>query len=201
MDARYPAAMADGKLAILSSLRFGHRVAEEEVDDLASYFVETNQWKKLLDGEVDIVFGRKGSGKSAMYATLLQRDDDLFTQGIVLVSAENPRGTPAFKDLASDPPTSEVEFVSLWKLYTLSLIGSVLVDYGISDGPAKTVRAALISEGLLPPKEAPLRTRLRSVIDWVRRAISLEGAIALDPATILPSGVGGKIMHGRALGC
>jgi ABC-type lipoprotein export system ATPase subunit len=32
------------------------------------YFVETDQWKRLLRGEVDIVYGPKGSGKSALLA-------------------------------------------------------------------------------------------------------------------------------------
>lgn len=41
---------------------FGSRVAEEEVESLHEYFVETEQWRRLLAGEVDIVFGSKGAG-------------------------------------------------------------------------------------------------------------------------------------------
>jgi len=104
-------------------------VAADEVDDLASYFVETEQWRKVLADEVDIIFGAKESGKSAIYSTLLQREEKLFDRGEFLISAENPRGTPAFKDLAPDPPTGELEFVTPWKLYILSLVGSALVDW------------------------------------------------------------------------
>ena len=44
---------------LLSKAKFGSRIAEDEVDDLESYFVETEQWRKILSGEVDIVFGSK----------------------------------------------------------------------------------------------------------------------------------------------
>jgi hypothetical protein len=107
------------KRDLLEHLTIGRRVAEEESDELASYFVETNQWRKMLAGDVDIVFGPKGSGKSAIYATLLDRSRQLLDKQVVLVSAENPRGAPAFRDLVANPPTSEAEFVSLWKLFAL----------------------------------------------------------------------------------
>jgi hypothetical protein len=190
------AAVSEAKQGILTKLTFGKRVAEEEVDALASYFVETDQWRRLLSGEVDVVFGPKGAGKSAMYSTLLQRDGDLFNEGVILVSAENPRGTPAFKDLVADPPTSESEFASLWKLYALSLIASVLIDYGLDDSQSRDVKTALAAEGLLPVGKAPLRARVRSILDWVRRALSIEAQASVDPATGVPT-VAAKISIGE----
>ena len=89
------------KKEALERTSFGKRIAEEEVDDLASYFVETDQWRRIFAGEVDIVFGDKGAGKSAIYSLLVSRAEDLFDRGIVLVPAEKPRGTPAFKDLVT----------------------------------------------------------------------------------------------------
>jgi hypothetical protein len=53
------------KHGVLKTLTFGKRIAEEELDALGSYFVETDHWRKLIAGEVDIVYGAKGSGKSA----------------------------------------------------------------------------------------------------------------------------------------
>jgi hypothetical protein len=50
---------------LLKKMSFGVEVAEEEVNELASYFVETNQWSQMANGEIDIVRGEKGSGKSA----------------------------------------------------------------------------------------------------------------------------------------
>jgi hypothetical protein len=53
---------------------------------------------------------------------LTTRVDDFFDRGILLVAAENPRGATVFKDLVADPPTSEQEFIVLWKLYILGII-------------------------------------------------------------------------------
>lgn len=47
------------KHEILSKTTFGHRVAEDETDALVSYFVETDHWKRIYKGEVDIVYGLK----------------------------------------------------------------------------------------------------------------------------------------------
>ena len=62
---------------ILSKASFGNRIAEEEIDHLQSYFVETEQWRKVLSGDVDIVFGAKGSGKSALYSLLVAQKEQL----------------------------------------------------------------------------------------------------------------------------
>src|SRR5207237_881456 len=61
--------------AVLRTLNFGQRIAEDERDYLARYFVETDQWRRMYSGEVDIVYGAKGSGKSALYFLLLDRSD------------------------------------------------------------------------------------------------------------------------------
>jgi hypothetical protein len=50
------------KRTLLSNSTFGNRVAEFEGEALSSYFVETEQWRKVLAGEVDIIYGPKGSG-------------------------------------------------------------------------------------------------------------------------------------------
>ena len=95
------------KAEILRQLSIGSRVAEDEVEQLSRYFVETDQWRRILAGEVDIVFGPKGAGKSAIYTSLVIREDDLFDRRILVVAGENPRGTPAFTDIVAEPPTSD----------------------------------------------------------------------------------------------
>jgi hypothetical protein len=184
---------------VLQDLSVGRRVAEEEADELASYFVETDQFRRILLGGVDIVFGPKGAGKSAIYASLLARIDDLFDQGVTLVAGELPRGAPAFSDIVADPPTSEPEFVAMWKFYILSLINEVLLDYDVSSEEARLVRSELEAAGLAKPASG-LRGLVRRVRDYVQRLLkaeSLEGGLKIDPATGTPVGVSGKIVLGE----
>lgn len=183
------------KLEVLKELTFGARVAEEETDALTTYFVETDLWQKLYSGEVDIVYGPKGCGKSALYALLLARDTQLFDRDILLAPAENPRGAPAFKGLVADPPATEPEFIGLWKLYVACLLTDVFTEYGVKNGPASIVRKALEQERLIQrPKN--LAGLLRGVADYVRQAIrrsSIEGGVEVDPNTGLLKGFTGKI--------
>lgn len=182
---------AASKRALLEEASFGHRIAEDETAELARYFVETDQWRRLYSGERDIVYGPKGSGKSALYSLLVQKADDLFDRDILVVTAENPSGTPAFRDVIAEPPTSESAFVALWKLYFLSLIAGKLSEWGVQTDEAKSVYRALDDAGLLQVKGS-LQARLKAVLSYVRR-ITLEPTVALDPGTGAVTGVGGKI--------
>ena len=98
------------KIDVLRELTFGNQVAEEEKDTLGDYFVQTNPWKKIYQGDVDIVYGPKGSGKSAIYVLIQEHEKELVRKRIILVPAENLRGDPAFSALLTQPPTGEREF-------------------------------------------------------------------------------------------
>jgi hypothetical protein len=178
--------MSKRKEALISA-SFGSRVAEDENEGLKSYFVETEQWRKIFNGEVDVVFGAKGAGKSALYSLLVAQKDVLrLGRRIVFIAAENPRGTPAFRDLAADPPASEEEFRNLWKLYFLALLANYFrlnadVNH-INDDRANRVIEALTANGLLAPN-ATLICRLKSVLDYLRKHLpTIEGAVK-DPNT------------------
>jgi hypothetical protein len=182
------------KRDLLKALTFGERIAEEEVEALASYFVETELWRRIFAGEVDVVYGPKGSGKSAIYSLLLRRAQELRDHGIYVISAENPRGAPVFKDLVADPPTNENEFRGLWKLYFLALVVQNLLERGENGRLTPVVER--LQEANLIAKGVTLRGTLRSALDYVRslgRAESVEGGIKLDPTTGYPVGVTGRI--------
>jgi Fe-S cluster assembly ATPase SufC len=87
------------RIDLLKKLSFGVQVAEDEVNEIASYFVETNQWARVAKGEIDIIRGEKGAGKSAIYSLLMTKTGTFFDQGILLVAAENPRGGTVFQGL------------------------------------------------------------------------------------------------------
>lgn len=184
------------KYSILRSIGFGERVAEEETDVLSTYFVETDQWQRLYRGDIDVVYGPKGSGKSALYSLLLSKTTEFFDRNILLIAGENPRGATAFRDLATDPPASEREFVGLWKLYIASLLYDLLADYGIQNNSTKQLRDALAREGLIKGT-LTLAGLLRTVGGYVRRAFrpqALEGRVDLDPITQVVKGFSGKII-------
>lgn len=98
---------------LLKRLDFGKQIAEEEGDDLARYFVETDQWRQLHEGQVDIIYGPKGAGKSALYSLLVSWAANFRDRGILLATAEKLRGTPVFRHLAEEAPIGENEFVGL----------------------------------------------------------------------------------------
>lgn len=184
------------KHAVLQSVSFGQRVAEDETKQLASYFVETDHWNRLFRGEIDIVYGPKGSGKSALYALLNTNSGALFDRSILLVAAENPQGAPAFRNLLVDPPASEREFVGMWKLYFATLLQGVLAEYGISNPSAKQLEHALQREGLIKGTLS-LAGILSSIAGYVRSALrpqAIEGGVEIDPVSQLPKGFSGKII-------
>lgn len=184
------------KHAILRSITFGHRIAEEETDVLSTYFVETDYWERLYRGDIDVVYGPKGSGKSALYSLLLSKSSGLFDRNILLVAGENPRGAPAFRDLITDPPANEREFVGLWKLYIASLLHSALDEYDIKNEASKRLEEALAREGLVKGNRS-LAALLKSVVEYARRALrpqAVEVGVELDPLTQLPKGFKGKII-------
>lgn len=183
-------------LELLKNVNFGQRVAEEEGDQLASYFVETDHWRRLFSDEVDIVYGPKGSGKSALYSLLAEKLDDLFDRNILLAPGENPRGAPAFRALVSDPPASEREFIALWKLYLACLVAGKLDDFNFTGSSAEELRRHLEESGLRS-RTRNLQGLLQSVFDYVKRFLrpsAVEGGIKLDPNSQLPSGVTAKII-------
>lgn len=165
--------MTMDKRRVLDTLDFGKRIAEEEVGELSAYFVETTQWRKIWAGEIDVVYGTKGAGKSAIYTLLSARAEELRARGVLVITAENPRGTPIFRDLVADAPASASQFSALWKLYFLSLLAQALRDQGRQDDATKRVVRAVENAGLLP-KEKSLKSVLRAALDYVRAISKIE---------------------------
>src|SRR5260370_41556794 len=84
------------RLDLLKQLSFGTQVAEDETNDLAKYFVETHQWTRIANGEIEIIPGDKGAGKSAIYSLLIERQAEFCDNGILFVGARSTRGATAF---------------------------------------------------------------------------------------------------------
>jgi hypothetical protein len=55
---------------ILTRLSVGDPTAENEMTSLSDYYLSTDEYQKALRGEVNLVVGRKGSGKTALFVQL-----------------------------------------------------------------------------------------------------------------------------------
>lgn len=179
------------KTEVLKNLEIGERVAEEEADHLERYFVETDQWHQMVSGNIDVIYGPKGSGKSALYTLLNKKDGELFDQGVLLASAENVRGATVFRTIVADPPPSELSFVYLWKIYSLSIIAKALREYEINNEDAKALIIALETVGLLPAADS-LAVLFRAVTTyfkgWLNRDTkAVEYALTIDPVSGAPT--------------
>ena len=58
---------------LLASLNMGSSTAENEFVTLGEYYLQTDEFRRALRGEVRIVVGRKGSGKTAVFAQVRDR--------------------------------------------------------------------------------------------------------------------------------
>jgi hypothetical protein len=157
---------------------------------------QTTSWQKILRGEIDVIYGPKGSGKSAIYVLIQDYADALFDKNVLLVSAENIRGDPAFKNLVLDPPTSEREFTNLWKLYFVTLIAQALLEYEIMGSGVDRLKAILEDNSLLPTKTTTLGSILKAAQIYVRKytnPTALESTIEVDPNTGVHK-FGGKLV-------
>jgi hypothetical protein len=158
---------------ILEGVSFGSQVAENEAGTLSSYFVETQPWKKLYGGEIDIVFGSKGAGKSALYTLLLANREKLLERNIFLLSAEKPTGKTVFSDITNEPPTDEKEFVTLWKIYFCQLIVDWLIENELCFDEARGVADKLIESGLIEEKNT-LRRLVNNAKTFAKNLMKVE---------------------------
>jgi hypothetical protein len=54
----------------LAELSIGDSVAENEFQTLSEYYLRTDQYKRATRGEVNMIVGRKGTGKTALFSQL-----------------------------------------------------------------------------------------------------------------------------------
>lgn len=66
-----------GALSFLKKLDLGATSAENEMRYLGNYYLETEQYMQSLRGEAHLVVGRKGSGKSAIFLQIRDREREI----------------------------------------------------------------------------------------------------------------------------
>ncbi|MFF5994838.1 hypothetical protein AAGS61_08745 [Lysinibacillus sp. KU-BSD001] len=152
------------KIDVLKTINFGESVAEDDAK-LDAYFVETDSWKRLIEDEVDIVYGPKGSGKSALYKNLLSNESYLNDKNIVLVAAENITGAAVFQSILGTEELNESTYKHLWYMYILALIGKYIKENDYQTQECKIFISKLQEEGLAEGRN--IRRLLSDVKDYV----------------------------------
>ena len=59
--------------SLLQQISLGDPMAENEFQALATYYVQTDEYNRTLRGEVNLVVGRKGTGKTALFFQVRDR--------------------------------------------------------------------------------------------------------------------------------
>jgi hypothetical protein len=173
---------------LLSQLHLGNSVAEFD-DALERYFIETDTFRRLVQGEVDIIAGDKGTGKTALFRILHERYasiDDL--ANVEVVPAFNLQGNPVFQRLNEDDVMDEDQYITLWKAYIVSLAGNYVLSVyeGAFTDLMERLHVLLQRTGLRSPDDSP-STIFSTVVNLFRR---LRNVNAVEAAfTITPEGL------------
>jgi hypothetical protein len=65
--------VSDRQKTLLESITLGASAAENEFRELSGYYIDTEQFYRAMRGEVRLVVGRKGAGKTAIFAQVRDR--------------------------------------------------------------------------------------------------------------------------------
>jgi len=170
---------------LLEQLDFGSSVAENETQNLQNYFVNTRFWRQIANDRYDIVLGAKGSGKSALYLSLIGNAETFRTkQNIILVEAENPRGDTVFTLLNAATRTDKYEnpnkealieedVVEFWKLYFLTIMVAKLRTFRFKGKHFTVIESLLENVGLLP-KTFSITDAFNNVLHAVKQIFFLR---------------------------
>ncbi len=136
---------------ILKQIDLGDSVAENEQDQIVNYFVKTEAWEMVSKGQVDIIYGGKGTGKSALYLLLMQQREKMKEVGIHLIAGEEVAEAPVFRTLNDDErKLTENEFRNLWKAYILTLVGNYAKNNLSQISGLSKIISLLEDEGFIP---------------------------------------------------
>jgi hypothetical protein len=109
---------------IIKSLRLGNSIAEHD-NILQEARVTTPTFEGVVNDKYDIVTGRKGAGKTAIFKIVSDelRPYYLASRSTVILSGVNSSGESIFSQFKSEfAKFTEEDFENFWKLYFISLI-------------------------------------------------------------------------------
>jgi hypothetical protein len=155
---------------MLQKINFGSSVAEHD-QGLQSYFVATGTFQQLIKGNVNVIAGDKGTGKTSIYRRLKQSYGHIpELKGVEILTGFNPSGEPMFKRLNSEAKQNDDQYKTVWKMYFLSLIGNWFLDKYSSDRADSTSHlASILEQSQLKNTKAKPVTIFTRLMVWLRK--------------------------------
>ncbi len=169
----------------LGQLNLGNSVAEFD-EALARYFVETDTFRRLVGGEVDIIAGDKGTGKTALFRILHERYPSIEAlSNVEVVPAFNVQGNPVFQRLNEGDVLDEGQYITLWKAYFISLAGNYILSIyeGALTDSMYELRDLLDQTGLRSADGSP-NTVFSAIVNLFRRLMNpkaVEATFSVTP--------------------
>jgi hypothetical protein len=166
---------------LLRSLDFGNSVAEFDAE-LKRYFIETETFRAIVTGNVDIIAGDKGTGKTALYKVLRDRYREFPEfRKVEILPAFNPAGNPVFQRLGQVPVLTEGQYTTIWKSYLLSLVGNWVLEL-LGDAQSDQMRgldALLTRVGLRSSDDSP-QTIFSKITNLVSRLLPRSAEVGVS---------------------
>jgi hypothetical protein len=108
---------------MIEDIKIGNSVAEQDFL-LESARVETPVFDGVLNDRYDIILGKKGAGKTAIFKIINLVSEVLYKRRkIVILSGVNTSGESIFNEFKKQLLTfNEKDFETFWKFYFISLI-------------------------------------------------------------------------------
>jgi hypothetical protein len=171
----------------LQKLDFGNPVAEYD-KGLQNYFLITQPYLALINGEADLIAGDKGTGKTAIFQYIRRNySNEPSLTGIEIVTGFNLAGEPLFRKLGNEGSLPEVQYMTIWKMYLLSLAGNWLLNSCKGKGFSPLQKLdALLNRLQLRTEDNNATSIFTSVVAWVRR---LRPKIEVSPDPTSPIGI------------
>ena len=173
---------------LVRMMEIGKSVAEFD-QSLDKYFVETETFRALVGGQVDIIAGDKGTGKTALYRILKKRYAQIpELANVEVLSGFNPSGNPIFQRIAQQNVLTEGQYITVWKAYLLSLIGNWLLELydGAFTGTLEQLDRLLRTTDLRSVDDTPVTvfSRISNTVSRFLNPKSAEVAMTLSETGI-----------------
>jgi hypothetical protein len=161
----------------LAGIRFGEHVAENELTDLADYFVPTSAYQEVVEARDALFVGNRGTGKTANAIQAFEKLDSNKTNLAVLIK---PPGFefPALLDAVSKVSKLQQDyfFDSLWRFIVQTEIAATLLrrlDLRPAGVPRDAHESCFLDYATLAPFDirADMSVRLNQALNHILESI------------------------------